>query len=468
MTDVPTQTVTGGPPVPVSAGEPTVSGGPATRPGPSDEVASPPGAGAASSLRTFLWRPWRGTVLWRGLARAALNVVFGYAIGFLIVTLIGFTAGLVLTVILAVPAVWLAFTVAAGLGRVERSRAAALLDVNLPWPHAPFAPGGWWSRFRQRLTSASRWRELAYLALGLPALGALGFLLILVVAGLCDLVAMPFYVPHLPGRYADVAGVHIYAGPEAVLALVVGVVGLAVIAPQATLGLVWLDRQVVCLLLGPRRTEVLEGKVTELEVRREAAVDSAEAERRRIERDLHDGVQQRLVALAMDLGRARERFDTDPDRARQLVDEAHEEAKAALTELRDLARGIHPAVLADRGLDAALSSVVSRCPVPVSLSVDVPTRPSAAVESAAYFVVAEALTNVAKHAQATRAHVTIAAQNNRLIVEVRDDGVGNAAATPGSGLAGLEDRVAALGGWMRIISPSKGPTTIVVELPCGS
>ena len=240
------------------------------------------------------------------------------------------------------------------------------------------------------------------------------------------------------------------------------------IAPQATRGVVLVDRAVVRWLLGPWRRDELTRQVGELETSRGAAVDRAEADRRQIERDLHDGAQQRLVALAMDLGRARERFDTDPARARQLVDEAHEEAKAALRELRDLARGIHPAVLTDRGLDAALSVVVTRCPVPVALSVDVPRRPPAPVESAAYFVVAEALTNVAKHARASHAQVTIARQSNRLVIEVSDDGIGGADASAGSGLAGLADRVAAVGGWVRVLSPVNGPTSVLVEMPCGS
>ena len=355
---------------------------------------------------------------------------------------------------------------AALLGRMERSRAAALLDVNLGSPHAAFAPGNWWSRLRQMVTSASRWREIAYLAVGLPIMGLLGAAALAIWALSLALVAVPFYVFRLPGRAVHLLGLPFHPGAESLLALLLGLVGLAVVAPQVTTGLVYVDRFVVRWLLGPRRTAELEHRVSELEVSRGAAVDRAEADRQRIERDLHDGVQQRLVALAMDLGRARERFDTDPERARRLVDEAHEEAKAALVELRDLARGIHPAVLTDRGLDAALSAVVSRCPVPVSLTVNVPTRPPAPVESAAYFVVAEALTNVAKHSEATRAHVSIALRNSRLFIEIRDNGVGGADAAGGSGLSGLADRVAALGGWMRVLSPPKGPTSVVVELPC--
>src|SRR5262249_22827644 len=155
----------------------------------------------------------------------------------------------------------------------------------------------------------------------------------------------------------------LHAGANAWLVGLVGVVGLLVVAPWTTRGLAAVDRAVARPLLGARRREELEAKVTELEVSRSAAVDSAETERRRIERDLHDGAQQRLVALAMDLGRAREQFDRDPEQARGLVVEAHEESKAALAELRGLVRGIHPAILADRGLDAALSAVVARSTV---------------------------------------------------------------------------------------------------------
>jgi signal transduction histidine kinase len=414
-----------------------------------------------------LLRPWQGTVLMRGIARAALDIPFGAAVGSVILWIIGLSTGFAVTIIVAVPAVWVTFTLAAQLGRLERSRAAALLDVNLSSPHRPLQPGGWFNRLGQRLRSASRWRELGYLALGLPLQGVLGFLLIGAWAVSLGLVLTPFYLGHVLGQAARIGPVPVRHA-DSVLAFLAGLIGLAIVAPQATLALMWVDRQLVRRLLGPGKTEALAKQVSELSVRRDAALDSAEADRRQIERDLHDGAQQRLVALAIDLGRARERFDTDPAGAKRLVDEAHEEAKAALAELRDLARGIHPAVLTDRGLDAALSSVVARCPVPVDVTLTLPTRPPAAVESAAYFIVSEALANVAKHARAYRARVTIALQNNRLTVEVADNGVGGADAKRGSGLAGLQHRVDALGGWMRVLSPPKGPTSVVVEVPCGS
>jgi signal transduction histidine kinase len=170
----------------------------------------------------------------------------------------------------------------------------------------------------------------------------------------------------------------------------------------------------------------------------------------------------------MDLGQATERFDTDLDTAKELVVEAHQEAKAALADLRNLVRGFHPAILEDRGLDAALSAVVAHSPVPVTLSVDVPERPPSVIESTAYFVVTEALTNLAKHAKATRATVAIVRRGDRLVVEVTDDGVGGADPAAGTGLRGLAERVAAVDGWMQVLSPEGGPTTILVEMPCGS
>jgi len=221
-------------------------------------------------------------------------------------------------------------------------------------------------------------------------------------------------------------------------------------------------------LLGPGRVEQLDERVAELTESRSRVVDAVEVDRQRIERDLHDGAQQRLVALAMDLGRAQDKFDSDPEGARALVADAHREAKQALVELRDLARGIHPAVLTDRGLDAALSAVAARSPVPVKLQVDVPRRPDATIEGIAYFVVCEALTNVAKHAGARRAVVTVVRRGERLLVEITDDGHGGADTNAGTGLGGLRDRVEGVDGWLHVSSPPGGPTTILAELPCAS
>jgi signal transduction histidine kinase len=248
----------------------------------------------------------------------------------------------------------------------------------------------------------------------------------------------------------------------------VGGLILLLAAPQLTRALAVTDIAVARLLLGPPMARgALRARIGELELSRARVVDSAEAERRRIERDLHDGAQQRLVALAMDLGRARARFADDPEAARAIVDQAHAEAKEALVELRNLVRGVHPPVLTDRGLDAALSGLAALSPVPVSVRVDVAPRPSASVEAIAYFVVAEALTNVAKHARATRAVVSVDRHGNTLSVVIRDDGIGGADPR-GQGLSGLADRVAGVDGRLTVDSPAGAGTVIEVELPCGS
>jgi signal transduction histidine kinase len=195
-------------------------------------------------------------------------------------------------------------------------------------------------------------------------------------------------------------------------------------------------------------------------------VDAADAERRRLERDLHDGTQQRLVSLAINLGMARAQAETAQD-AKQAIAEAHEEAKAALAELRDLIRGLHPAVLEDRGLDAALSGVTARMPIPVRLTVEgLERRPSPVVEAVAYFVVSEGLANIVKHAQAHEAAVSVERIGNRLHVIVTDDGVGGADAARGTGLAGLARRAASVDGTFEIDSPPGGPTLLTVDLPC--
>jgi signal transduction histidine kinase len=272
----------------------------------------------------------------------------------------------------------------------------------------------------------------------------------------------------LPGHSTEFGLFDVGSGAPAFVAGLIGLVLLVLLAPWTTVAFGALDGAIVRRLLAPSRDMRLAEQLTRVETSRAAAVESAEAERRRIERDLHDGAQQRLVKLGMDLGMANERFDEDPVAARQLVADAHVEAKAALAELRDLVRGFHPAILEDRGLDAALSSVIARSPVPVTLRVDVAVRPPAAVESAAYFVAVEALTNVAKHAGATKVAVTIERRGDRLGIDVTDDGTGGATAQPGGGLHGLAERVEALGGWLRLLSPVGGPTTLMVELPCVS
>ena len=241
---------------------------------------------------------------------------------------------------------------------------------------------------------------------------------------------------------------------------------LLLAAPWLARALAVMDAGLARALLSPPSN--LAERVSELERSRERVVDAAEAERRRIERDLHDGAQQRLVALAMELGRAKAKFDEDVDTVRILVDHAHAEAKNVLTELRSLVRGVHPPVLTDRGLDAALSGLAALSPVPVDVEVDVPVRPKPAVEATAYFVVSEALANVAKHARASHAKVVVEGNGvpGTLSVVISDDGIGGAD-PGGAGLRGLADRVEGVDGRLTVESPRGGPTIIAAELPCG-
>jgi signal transduction histidine kinase len=232
-------------------------------------------------------------------------------------------------------------------------------------------------------------------------------------------------------------------------------------------GLIRLHRAVVEGLLCTNEQTELRKRVETLEGSRSAMLAVEASELSRIERDLHDGAQQRLVMLAIDLSLASDRVDTDPAGARSLLLDAREQAREALAELRDLVRGTAPAILVDRGLVAALGPVAGQCPVPTIIESTLPAgeRQPHAVERAAYFVVAEALANVAKHAGATRCEIRCRLEGNRLVIEVWDDGKGGAVAAPGGGLAGLRDRVEALDGRLRIDSPAGGPTLLHAEIP---
>ncbi|MCB0971790.1 MAG: sensor histidine kinase, partial [Acidimicrobiales bacterium] len=385
-------------------------------------------------------------------------------VAFTAVVALGATA---LSVVLAIPALWGLGVASRAMAVVARVRTVALGGPELVDPVPPLASPRPWGRFFERLRTRSRWREVLYHLVALPVTSVTFMVTFSVWAGSIALVFLPLYAGALPGGTAKFWAFE--AGPGLGLALAVaGIVGVAVVAPWVTLSAADLEGRLTRGLIGQASDADLAARLRRAEVQRSAAVDSAEAERRRIERDLHDGAQQRLVALAAGLGAAREAMDDDPEAGRALVADAHEEAKAALKEIRDLVRGIHPVILEDRGLDAALSAVVARSPVPVALDVRAEPRPPAAVESATYFVVNEALVNVARHAQATRASVSIARAGDRLVIEVHDDGVGGADASLGTGLQGLRERVDGLGGDLRVISPVGGPTTISVELPCAS
>jgi signal transduction histidine kinase len=383
------------------------------------------------------------------------------------VTLLALSVGLLPVFLLGVPVAGLAILVVHGLAAMERRRAATFLDVELPGrPLRPAPDRGWVRRIVLRVRSAEFWKEVAHGLLLLP-LGAVSASLALAFwSAAAAGITLPLYADRLPGDDAVTwldwpERLETWTGFAAGLAL-------ALLARLLSAGLVLGHLALARSLLSPSSTEALRLQVTELRETRARVVDAADAERRRIERDLHDGTQQHLVALAMNLGRAKEKLDSDPEGAKDLVAQAHHEAKDSIAALREVVRGAHPAVLTDRGLDAALSALAARSPVPVSLDVDVPQRPSPTVEAIAYFVVSEALTNVAKHSGASRAAVHVEREGDRLLVSVSDDGSGGATEAADGGLAGLRDRVRAVDGTFRLRSSPTGGTTVTVEVPCAS
>ena len=441
----------------------------APAPGPGRAAPAPPPAPGAGQFRTRpgrllpdLARTWlRG---WPAIVQLVLDLVL--ATPYVVVASFAIAALVTLpVVVVGVPMMLAVLAVSWVAGYVERARVWALLGVRIPVPAPPPPDQPLW---RRTLLDPRLWRALAHLFAisiwGLAVGSGVTFLLCVAIA----LATVPAYAFLLPD-----GGVHLPWGAEAggvwwlALLSVVGLGGMVVI-PLLARALVVVDVLLARWLLGNagrEEVERLEERVEALTQTRVATVDSVEVERRRIERDLHDGPQQRLVAIAMDLGMARERLGRDPDGARELLDKAHAASKEAITEMRQVARGIHPPVLTDRGLDAALSALAARSPVPVQVRVDVPVRPSPTLEAIAYFCVSEALTNVAKHSRATAARVDVRGDDRWLEVHVSDNGVGGADESRGTGLHGLGDRVRAVDGAISVSSPPGGPTAVVVRLP---
>jgi signal transduction histidine kinase len=367
----------------------------------------------------------------------------------------------------AVPAVApvpaaLVFAGAVPLTAVQRWRYRTLL-VGAGFPRLPGTrgrPGP--RRALQWLRSQEAWCQVGYHAVAGPVLAAMELLVMAVGAAAVTATTVYIWVWALPPdwRLSQFG----YA-TQAAYITVGGAVALCA-APWAAGTVARIETRVAWAMLGPGRTRELQRRVADLTQSRAGVVDAADAERRRIERDLHDGAQQHLVSLAVNLGLAKATLTSLPDDARRVIEEAHQEAKAAIAALSDLVRGLHPAVLEDRGLDAALSGLIARIPLPVRLRVGLDRRLSPTVEAVAYFVASEALTNVTKHACATRAEVTVERIGAMLRVTVTDDGAGGADASGGTGLTGLANRVSSVDGTFRIRSPTGGPTTITAELPC--
>ncbi|WP_369224587.1 sensor histidine kinase [Streptomyces sp. R39] len=359
---------------------------------------------------------------WKEIAHLLLNLPMAL-FGFVYVVTAVWVSGVLTLTVIGIPLLAATLLGARQLGKLERARARALLGMRveeptpLPWARR----GAGTQRLWMTLKDPVGWRTLLYDFIRLPW-GILTF---------CTTLTSLFV--------------------------------LWPVLPFIARGLANADRAMVRGLLSP--SDELERRIAELESDRGVVVDTAAADLRRIERDLHDGAQARLVNLAMGLGLAKEKLLEDPDAAAVMVEEAHGEVKLALQELRDLARGIHPAVLTDRGLDAALSSVASRCTVPVQVTADLPSRPAPAIEGIAYFTVSELLQNISKHSGAGNASVDVWRADDRLLIQVRDDGRGGASLDGGSGLRGLADRLGAVDGLFVVDSPAGGPTTVTAELP---
>ena len=345
----------------------------------------------------------------------------------------------------------------------ERERAALALGAPIARPRRrPPASTRLLDRMLAPLRDRRTWRELGYMLLLGPVGIIAGTIAIAVWSAALAALAAPVFAPGAAaGSTLDDLG-------AAVFVIALGGIALAALAAVVTRALAAGCAALAQGLLAPADRAELAERISSLEATRSGAVDSADARLRRIERDLHDGAQHRLAYIAMELGRARSKLASDPHAADALLAGAHDESKVAMRELRDLVRGIHPSVLSDRGLDAALSGLAERATIPVEIRGGVEGRLPPAVETAAYYVAAETLTNAGKHAGASQAYVDVHRNGRHLVLEIGDDGRGGARRVPGSGLEGLGQRVEALDGTLTVDSPDGGPTTIVARLPCAS
>ncbi|MCX5332134.1 MULTISPECIES: sensor histidine kinase [unclassified Streptomyces] len=360
---------------------------------------------------------------WKEITHLLVNLPVAL-LGFVYVTTVLFTGFMLTVTVIGFPVLAAGLMGARKLGAMERARARKLLGVRIDEP-SPLplktSNSGFFQQLWMMLKDPVGWRTILY-----------------------DFIRLPW----------------------GILTFTITLTSLFVlwpVLPFIARGLANADRAMVRGLLSP--SDELERRIAELESDRGVVVDAAASDLRRIERDLHDGAQARLVNLAMGLGLAKEKLLEDPEYAAAMVSEAHGEVKLALQELRDLARGIHPAVLTDRGLDAALSSVASRCTVPVKVTADLNARPAAAIEGIAYFTVSELLQNVSKHSGARTASVDVWRTEDRLLIQVWDDGRGGARLDGGTGMQGLAERLNAVDGLFVIDSPPGGPTTVTAELP---
>ncbi|GAA2939394.1 histidine kinase [Microbacterium luteolum] len=418
-------------------------------------TAPPPQAAAVKPpLRIFLTvLHLAGVGVLGGIIFTTLGGLLGTGLGLLFAFGIG--------IILLVGLVYALF----GVGWFEVARVGALYRT-------PIAPlrlrqrdrpgfGGWLRSLGRQAIDGRMWRAVANFAIA----AILGF----VVLRLFWALIWSIFISFAPLTDAEsVMGPFGGTGIAVEWAPLVGILGIAASA-FGIFCLALLHRTLsLAIVIRSREAELTE-RVRTTTAQREGAVRAADVERTRIERDLHDGVQPRLVSVGMTLGLAQQKIDNDPDAAKELIAEAHTSTKAAITELRQLARGIHASVLDDRGLDAALSALAGRSHIPVHLDVRMDGRCSREAEAAVYFAIAESLTNAAKHSRASEARVIVRLrEGNTLWARVEDNGMGGAQVQPGGGLDGIANRVLAAGGTFRLDSPLGGPTSLEVNVPCAS
>jgi signal transduction histidine kinase len=398
--------------------------------------------------------------VWRSNAYLLVSFVLGTITFTYFVTMLSLGVSL-LIIWIGIPVLIATVASSKWFARIERRRAGWLLREPILSLYLPQHRRGMLGYLHTSIGDSAVWKDLLWLVVLLPIFSLAAFILAVTFwTTALGLITMPIWYWPIPDG-VDFGLFSVDTIHEAFAVIPVGLVLFAITVPftrALALGMGSFGRS----LLAPSERR----RVEELERTRAGAVDAQAAELQRIERDLHDGAQARLVALAMDLGMAQEKLASDPEGAQALITGAHSEAKKAIAELRDLSRGIYPAILTDRGLGPALSSIAARNPVEVSLNVDVAGRLPAATEAAAYFVTVEALTNVAKHSGASQARVRIQHKADWLRVEISDDGDGGADPA-GGGLTGLRQRVEALDGRLAVQSGELG-TTIRAELPCAS
>jgi signal transduction histidine kinase len=429
----------------------------------SEYVSAPAVTGPVTGPVTGSQRFWRG---------------YGYLLGGLplcivafVIAIAGFSVGVgTIVVWLGLPILAGTLRASRGLAGVERRATEWATGRVLPPHHYREARGRGIGRLFSMLADPQSWRDLLHAVVAFPVRLAMFVIAVVwTVGGLGSLLYVTWEWA-LPvdddggGLFWLIFGFNMRLG-EIAINTALGVIMVAT-APLVIRGLV-ATRAGLARGLLTNQTAALRARATQLESSRRAAVQAEAQTLRRLERDIHDGPQQRLVRLNMDLEAVARRLDDNPEKARPLVAEALEQSREALDELRALSRGIAPPILADRGLGPALAAAAARCPVEVSLDVALPKgqRLAAAVENTAYFVVTEALTNVAKHARASLCTVMVSADADRVLVQVRDDGRGGAHLGKGHGLAGLADRLATVEGILDVVSPSGGPTVLTAEIP---